>query len=136
MNTIVSKVPLNKVHQTWPLVEKFFADVEPHMHEEMSLSQMKLRINMGDWALIVFTKGDEIIGAIGMFYQNRPNHRVAFIVALGGKNITTEENWVQLKEIFKKDGATAIEAAMRNSTFRLWERLGFTEKYRIAGYAL
>jgi hypothetical protein len=78
------------------------------------------------------TAGETIIGSLSMFYQNRPNDRVAFITCLAGEGMTTEDNWKQLKDICKKDGATLIEAAMRPSTFRLWSRLGFEEKYLIA----
>lgn len=133
---IVAQIPYTKVHQTWPLVEDFFAKVEPYMHGEYTLSQMRLKIGMGDWWLITFTDNDTIIGAMSVIYQNRANDRVAFILALAGENLTTHDNWEQLCSIFKKDGATFVEAAMRPSTFRLWKNLGFSEKYRIAGTPL
>jgi hypothetical protein len=133
---IVAKVPFTHVHQTWPLVEKYFAAVEPHTKGDYTLDQIKLKIGVGNWWLIIATEGETIIGALSVFYENRPNARVAFITCLGGESVTTDENWAQLQDIFKKDGATMIEAAMRPSTFRLWSRLGFEEKYLIAGAKL
>ena len=129
---IVAKVPFAHVHQTWPLVEKYFAAVVPHAKGDYTLDQMRLKLGVGDWWLITVTEGEAIIGALAMVYQNRANDRVAFITCLAGEGMTTEDNWAQLQDICKKDGATMIEAAMRPSTFRLWSRLGFEEKYLIA----
>ena len=129
---VVSKVPFSRVHQTWPLVEKYFADVEPHTKGDYTLDQIRLKLGVNDWALVIAKEGDAIVGALSVVYQNRPNARVAFITCLGGESVTTDENWSQLQDIFKKDGATLVEAAMRPSTFRLWSRLGFQEKYLIA----
>lgn len=129
---VVAKVSFAQVHQTWPLVEQYFAAVEPHTKGDYTLDQIKLKIGVGDWWLITFTEGETIIGAMSMFYENRANARVAFITCLAGDGMTTDDNWAQLQAICKKDGATMIEAAMRPSTFRLWSRLGFAEKYLIA----
>jgi hypothetical protein len=68
--------------------------------------------------------------------QNRRNSRTAFIQALGGAGVTQEENWKQLYALFKSEGATEVEAAMRPAALRLWSQLGFKEKYRITGVQL
>jgi hypothetical protein len=129
---VVAKVPFAHVHQTWPLVEKYFAAVEPHTKGEYTLDQIKMKLGLGDWWLLTVTEGEAIIGSLSMVYQNRANDRVAFITCLAGESMTTDDNWAQLQDICKKDGATMIEAAMRPSTFRLWSRLGFEEKHLIA----
>ena len=132
----IYQVPAHLVHRTWPKVEQFFADVEPHMAGDLSLEQMRGKMFTGAWSLLVFVEDETIIGAFGMFYENRLNQRVAFIPALGGKGVTTPENWAKMKAIFTDGGATHVEAAMRGAALRLWERLGFEEKYRVAGVAL
>lgn len=132
----VTQIPFDKVHQTWPLVEKYFAAVEPFTKGDFTLEQMRGKIFLNQWGLIVFIENEQIIGALGVFYENRLNHRVAFIPALGGENITNDDNWAQLKSIFANSGATYVEAAMRPATFRLWDGLGFIEKYRVAGVTL
>jgi hypothetical protein len=129
---VVAKVPFAQVHQTWPLVEKYFAAVEPHTKGDYTLDQIRMKLGVGDWWLLTVTEGETIIGSLSMVYQNRANDRVAFITCLAGADMTTDDNWSQLQAICKKDGATMIEAAMRPSTFRLWSRLGFQEKYLIA----
>jgi len=129
---VVTKVPFSSVHQTWPLVERYFAAVEPHTKGDYTLDQIRMKLGIGDWWLITVTEGETIVGSLSMVYENRANSRVAFITCLAGDGMTTEDNWAQLQDICKKDGATMIEAAMRPSTFRLWSRLGFQEKYLIA----
>ena len=129
---VVAKVPFAQVHQTWPLVEKYFAAVEPHTKGDYTLDQIRMKLGEGDWWLVTFTEGEAIIGAMSMHYENRANARAAFITCMAGDGMTTDDNWAQLQAICKKDGATMIEAAMRPSTFRLWSRLGFGEKYLIA----
>lgn len=121
--------------QTWPDVEQFFASVVEHSGGEWTLDQAKADILTGRWGLIVVTD-ESVVGAISYIYQNRRNSRVAFITALAGSGMTSEDNWTQLKAIFIADGATEVEAAMRPSTLRLWSRLGFKDKYQIAGCAL
>jgi hypothetical protein len=65
--------------------------------------------------------------------HNRRNERAAFLAALGGNGITTAENWKQLKEMLKIEGATTVEAAVRPSVARLWRRLGFEIKHQVIG---
>lgn len=133
---VVSQVPTQLVHQTWPSVEDFFAKVAVHTKESFSLEQIKTEIFMSRWALLVAKQGDVIIGAMAMQYQNRMNQRVAFIFAVGGRGIATPETWGQLAKLFKNNGATATEGSMRPSAYRLWKRLGFTAKYQVAGMTL
>jgi hypothetical protein len=134
--TVVVHIPHEHVHQTWPAVAHFFELVVPHNTGDFTLEQIKGKICTGAWNLIVALDGDKFTGALGVVYENRLNNRVAFIPALAGDGVTTQENWEQLKAIFARNGATYIEAAMRPATLRLWQSLGFSEKYRIAGTAL
>jgi len=69
----------------------------------------------------------------GYRFSNRPNDRVAFITAIGGKLISSPETVEQLKAVLGSIGATYIEGAARESIARLWSRYGFEEKYRIVG---
>lgn len=124
------------VHQTWPKVASFFAKVERHSAASFSLEQMRTELFMNRWALLVAVENSEVLGAMAMQYQNRMNDRVAFIFAVGGKGIAKPEVWEQAKQIFAKNGATAIEGSMRPSAYRLWRRFGFNAKYQVAGMKL
>jgi hypothetical protein len=133
---VVSPVPTQLVHQAWPKVEKFFAKVAVRSTESYSLEQMRTEIFMNRWALLIAEQDSQVIGAMGMQYQNRMNERVAFIFTTGGKGIARPETWAQVASIFKANGATAVEGGMRPSAYRLWRRLGFIAKYQVAGMKL
>lgn len=130
---VVSQVPAQLVHQTWPKVEEFFAKVAAHSSQSYSLEQMRTEIFMNRWALLIAEQDGVIIGAMAMQYQNRMNDRVAFIFAVGGRGIATPETWSQVTKIFRASGATSTEGGMRPSAYRLWNRLGFNAKYQVAG---
>ena len=133
---VVEVVPTELAARAWPRVAKYFESVVPHSNGDWTLEQIKADVLTGRQHLFVVVEDGEPVGAGSFTFQNRRNARVAFIHSLGGDCITTPENWVQLRDIFTKGGATKVEAAMRPATQRLWSRLGFTEKYRVCGVDL
>ena len=66
-------------------------------------------------------------------FFNRPSDRVAFVVAMGGKLISSKETFAQFKQLLNNFGATYLEGAAREAIARLWTRYGLEEKYRIVG---
>ena len=72
--------------------------------------------------------GDEIKGAMTVSFSNLPNDRVAFITAIGGRNITSRDTFEQFKAILKTFGATKVQGSVRQSVARLWRKLGFQER--------
>jgi len=131
----IQHVTLEWVNRTWPAVEPFIASALEHS-TDYTLDQVKSFVAMGQWVLIVAVEAGEVQGAATVNLFNRPNARVAFITALGGKGILTPESFDQLKSLLALFGATEIEGAVRESVARLWNRCGATEKYRIVGVAL
>jgi hypothetical protein len=129
----VSRIPTSHAAVVWPHVEEFFATVVPHADGEWTLDQIKADILTGRKSLVTVVNAGRFLGAVCYVMQSRNNSRVAFITALAGESMTSEDNWNQLKMIFSNEGATQVEAAMRPATLRLWSRLGFREKYRITG---
>lgn len=67
---------------------------------------------------------------------NQPVDRVAFITSTGGKFIVNSDTFLQLQNIARALGATALECAARESMTRLLSRFGFEEKYKIVGVKL
>lgn len=129
----IQLVPNQLVAKTWPTVAHLFAQVEPHARGDWTVDQLSADLHTGRLGLVVAADGVEVKGAAAVSFQNRRNSRTAFITALAGTDISDETNFAELKKIFSQQGCTEIEAAMRESTFRLWSRFGFEEKYRIAG---
>lgn len=132
----IQNVPIEIVHQTWPLVEDFIKSGLAYSQDDYTLEQVKASVASGQWMLVVAVDGAEIYGAMTISFFNRPNDRVAFITTVGGKNIINDDTFVQLKNLVVAFGATYIEAAGRESVVRMLERQGFKEKYRIAGVKL
>ena len=80
----------------------------------------------GQWLLLVATnENGEIHGAATVSFINYPLHRVAFITAIGGKLISNDDTFEQLKLILKQRGATKIQGYGRDAIVRLWKRYNF-----------
>ena len=129
----VQRVDISHVNQVWPMVEEFIADALAHSKNDYTLDQVKTLVAMGNWTLLVAVDDSGVQGAATVSFSNRPNDRVAFITAIGGKLISSPETVAQLKAVLGSIGATYIEGAARESIARLWSRYGFEEKYRIVG---
>lgn len=118
----------------WPLVEKFISSALEHSHGEYTTEQAKVYLASGAWTLYVAVDdAGALHGAGAVQFNNRPNDRTAFVVAIGGKLFTGKDTWQQFVELLKLRGATQVEGAARESIARLWKRYGFEEKYRIVG---
>ena len=123
------------IHQTWPLVEDFIKWALDYQ-TDYTLEHVKTFLSNGSWMLIVAADDSGIRGAAVVNFINRPNDRVAFIVAMGGKLISSKETFADFSALLKAFGATYIEGAARESIARLWTRYGLEEKYRIVGVKL
>lgn len=131
---IVQQVPLQYVHAAWPKVERFIASALEYSQGDYSIEHAKVYLAQGGWTLFVAVSDDgEVKGAACVQFNNRPNDRVAFVVAIGGKLMTNKDTWAQFVGLLKSNGATCVEGAARESIARLWTRYGFEEKYRIVG---
>jgi hypothetical protein len=132
----IQNVTTEYVNQVWPKVADYI-DAALTYQDDYTLDQAKVYLSNGSWVLIVAVGEDGAIhGAAAVQFFNRPNDRVAFVIAMGGKLITGSETFVQFKNLLQVFGATCIECASRESAARLWQRFGLEEKYRIVGVKL
>jgi hypothetical protein len=128
MNLTVQLVPINYVNQTWPRVESFLAKSMSFGRDEYTLDQLKVLILNGSENLLVAVDEDgNIHGAATVAFINHPNHRVAFITAIGGRLITNEDTFAQLRIYFITQGATKIQANVRPVMAKFSKRYGFNE---------
>jgi len=133
----IQYVALEWVNYTWDKVEGFLADALAHSKGDYTIEQVKVFVTQGRWTLLVAVDDSgSIHGAATVEFFNRPDDRVAFITAIGGKLVSSADTFEQLRTYAKSMGATAIEGAARESIARLWRRYGFEEKYRIVGVKL
>jgi sulfur carrier protein ThiS len=129
----IQRVDVGHIHQVWPLVEEYLVAALEHAKEDYTLESVKVLLVTGQWVLIVAVDGDVVKGAAAVSFTSRPHDRVAFVTLIGGKLISNDDTFEQLKNLLRALGATCIEGAARESIARLWSRYGFEEKYRIVG---
>lgn len=130
MTLTVQHVPQHFVAQTWPLVEEHIASANKYGGGDYTLDQIKMYAAQGQWVLLVATdKDNKVHGAATVSFLNYPNDRVAFVTAIGGKLISNDETFEQLKTVLRNMGATKIQGAAREAVARLWKRYGFIERY-------
>ena len=127
----IQRVDVGHIHQVWPLVEGHLASALEHSKGDYTLESVKVLLVTGQWLLLVAVDDDGVQGAATVSFTSRPHDRVAFITAIGGKLISSEDTFAQLKALLGSLGATCIEGAARDSIARLWARYGFEEKYKI-----
>jgi len=133
----VQHVPLDWVNRTWDMVEGYIQSALEHANGDYTAEQVKTYLTQGSWTLLVATDDEnKIHGAAVVNFYNRPNDRVAFVVAIGGRLISNQDTFAQLKAYLVAMGATVLEGAARESIAKLWARYGFSEKYRIVGVKL
>jgi hypothetical protein len=131
--------PLNVayLHQHWEEIAKYLNPaLELSGVEEFTLDQMKVYILNGNWTLFVVVEEGKLCGAVVVAFSNYPNHRVAFVTAIGGKFISSKETFEKFKVALKNMGATKIQGGARESVARLWNRLGFKNKQILVEYKL
>ena len=134
----IQHVSVGHIHLVWDKVAPFLQmSLDGGGTYEYTLDQIKVRLIDGTWQLLVAVDdANEICGAAAMHFFNRPDARVGYISMMGGKLITGEETFEQLKAFMVLNGATCIEASARESAARLFSRYGLTEKYRVVGVKL
>lgn len=133
----IEHVALPWVARTWPVAQPFIEDALAFSHGDFTSEQALVHVSDGRWQLFVAVDEDGAVrGAAVLNVFNRNAQRVAFILAIGGKLISNQDTFVQLKALCASFGATHIEGAARESIARLWTRYGLTEKYRIVGVKL
>jgi hypothetical protein len=129
----IQRVDVGHVHQVWPMVETHLAAALEFAKGDYTLESVKVMLVTGQWLLLVAVDDEGLKGAATVVFSSRPHDRVAFVTLIGGKLISNEDTFEQLKTLLRSLGATCIEGAARDSIARLWTRYGFEEKYKIVG---
>jgi len=133
----IQPVTAQYIAQVWPRVEKFIDSALDYSQGDYSAEHAKVYLTNGKWHLFVAIRNEKIIGAAIVEFINRPNDRVAFVVAIGGRLISNSQSFFDFGELLKLYGATKLEGAARDSVARLWQsKFGFSEKYKIVEVSL
>lgn len=134
----VQPVSVEHVAQVWPKVVRFISSALKYSSGDYTAEQARVYLSLGTWSMIVAVDDEgDIKGVTVIQYINRPNDRVAFIIAIGGKLISDPDTWSNFTDLLRFNGATKVEGAARKSIARLWAiKFNFTEKYRIVEVSL
>lgn len=130
MTLTIAPVNPNHIQQIWPKIEGFIKSAvdkgtteETRNYNEHHILQY---LASGQWLLLVAVdEQNEIHGACTISFITYPLHRVAFVTAIGGKLISSQDTFAQLKNICKQNGATKIQGFGREAIVKLWSRYGF-----------
>lgn len=134
MGLKIQVVPLEYVNSVWDQVEGFIESALYHACGDYDVEHVKVMVTLGTWSLIIAADAENTIkGAAVVSYFNRPNDRVGFVVAIGGRLVSNKDTWAQFENILRANGATYLEGAGRPAIIRLWSRYGMEQKYAITG---
>jgi len=132
MTLKILEVDTNFVQQVWPMVEPFLEEAMtkggdfPEWAQDYTTEHIQSFLTNGAWLLVVVSDNEnKIHGAATVSFINYPMHRVAFVTAIGGKLISSQDTFEQLKALLKLRGATKIQGYGRESIIRLWKRYNF-----------
>jgi len=128
----ILEVETNFVQQVWPMVKPFLEEAMtkggdfPEWAQNYSVDHIQSFLTNGAWLLVVVAdEENKIHGCATVSFINYPMHRVAFVTAIGGKLISNQDTFDQLKALLKQRGATKIQGYGRESIIRLWKRYNF-----------
>ena len=132
----ILRIPTDQIAQRWLTIAPFIEDSLAYSGGDFTIDQVKVYLSSGQWLTLGVFKELNLLGVIAVQFTNMPNDRVAFITAIGGKNITNSDTFQQFQTILKAHGATKIQGGVRESVARLWRRLGFSQRYILVEHKL
>ena len=122
----------NHIASIWPSVESYLEGAMMHSAGEYNLDQLKSMLAMGNQSLFVIVDDTQgIVGAATVATENYPNACIAFVTAIGGRAIASEDNFALLADRLRTLGYTAIRGAAFESVARLWRKFNAKEIYRV-----
>jgi hypothetical protein len=128
MNLSIRPVETTFVQQVWPFVEGYLQSAleKDGTCTDYNIHHVQMFLTSGQWLLLVAADEDNAVhGAATVSFINYPLSRVAFITAIGGKLISNDDTFEQLKALLKQRGATKIQGFGREAIVRLWKRYNF-----------
>jgi hypothetical protein len=132
MTLHIRPVDTSYVQQVWPMVKPFIDEAMekggdfPDWAAGYNTDHIQAFLTSGQWLLVVAMDAEGAIhGAATVSFINYPLHRVAFVTAIGGKLISSDETFGQFSDLLKARGATKIQGYGRPAIVRLWKRYKF-----------
>lgn len=130
MNLDLKVIPVELVSVYWDQLSLFIGDaLRESGTDEYGVDDVRGYLESGMWSAIGFFDPESVLhGALTVTVLTYPTSRVAFVTAIGGRELTNEANWQQLRDICKSAGCSKLQAYSRESVARLWKRIGFRNR--------
>lgn len=133
MPGVLKQVNRDYIPQIWDKIEPFVVAALAHSAGEYDAAQLKVLLVTGAQNLLIIDDEGKITGAIAVSLETFPNARIAFLTAVGGRAIASQEVLKQLQYWCRAQGCTRIRGAVFDAGARLWrQRFKAKEIYRIA----
>jgi len=129
MSIQIQHVDTPYVQQVWPFVEDHLSAAldKGNAPADYNIHHVQMFLTTGQWMLLVAVNEDKtVVGAGTVSFISYPLNRVAFFTAIGGRLITGEDTFEQLKALLKHRGATKIQGLVRPAMERFLEKFDFT----------
>jgi hypothetical protein len=111
------------IQQIWENVEPYLSAALKHSGGEYGIEHLKVFLIQGSQTLLIAVNEDnKIHGAATIEWINYPNERVAYVVCIGGRLVTSKDIWNQFENWVKQNGGTMIRGATYREAARLWKR--------------
>lgn len=123
-------IPVELISTYWDQLSLFIEDaLHKSDSNEYGMDAVQQYLESGTWTAIgFFDPESKMHGALTVTVLDYPNERVAFVTSIGGRELTNEANWQQLRDICKSAGCSKLQAYSRESVARLWKRIGFRNR--------
>ena len=130
MNLTLKVIPVELISEYWDQLAVFIEDaIKEAQVTEYGLEHIRQLLETGNWTAVGFFGPEAVMhGALTVTVQYYPHEHVAFVTAIGGRGLTNETNWQQLKDICRSAGCSKLQAYSRESVARLWGRIGFRNR--------
>lgn len=129
MKLTVKYINPKYIVQSWDVIAPFLRKSEVFGSGVCTLDQTKVYAILGQRTILVAVDDNEVVhGAMVVVFSDHPNDRVAFIESFGGRLVSDNTTFDQLKAYFVSQGATKMQGYVRPSMARFSKKLGFNEK--------
>ena len=112
--------------RVWPLAARWLSPALEHGDGAYTLDQLRLLVSLDRAYLLALSRGEEIVGALVVEIQRRPQYTVALVLSCGGRQII-KQGWHDFTQWAKAWGCSRIEAQATGPRLRLYESVGFRE---------
>jgi len=126
----MAEAPAQYLDTVWPNVARYLQGGLAHADGELSIDQLRLLLVQGHAYLLVFWRGEHLVGATAIEFIRYPQFTAAQVISWGGAGLLSDAaGMAQVKQWCRAQGASRMQALCRPAVTRFARRLGFAPAY-------